>query len=137
MATLGQQSGDSIAERLATEEEAHAAIPEKDEFKLSHEFYDVYKACRERLDASDKKPSQAELDELAAKLKAIAFFVARLRLFSPNEELEDISTADLKFLLVPYLLGEVVAATQDMMKRLECVKQAVFTGRRLHQIVHA
>jgi immunoglobulin-binding protein 1 len=62
---------------------------------------------------------------LVDKLKAIAWHVDQLRLFSPNEELDDINTSDLKFLLVTFLLAETVAAEQDMEKRLGAVKTAM------------
>ncbi|CAE8638743.1 unnamed protein product, partial [Polarella glacialis] len=69
--------------------------------------------------------------------------VMRLRLFSPNEELDDINTADLKFLLVPYLLAEVTAATRDMESRLSSLKRALVYWRAFSadcqrlQVAHA
>eukprot|EP00913_Durusdinium_trenchii_P013321 g12503.t1 len=62
-------------------------------------------------------------------LKHIAAQVMQLRLFSPNEELDDISTTDLKYLLVPYMLAEVVAATREMEKRLPSLREALLFWR--------
>eukprot|EP00927_Polykrikos_kofoidii_P050606 TRINITY_DN4449_c0_g1_i1.p1 TRINITY_DN4449_c0_g1~~TRINITY_DN4449_c0_g1_i1.p1 ORF type:complete len:414 (+),score=109.34 TRINITY_DN4449_c0_g1_i1:60-1244(+) len=114
--------GEAMADRLTTYEEAEKSVQEKDEFSLSREFYDVYKAY---MAMTEERPEQAELDKLASRVKAVAFFVARLRLFSDNEELDDIATTDLKFLLIPFLLAEVTAATCDMNERLNAMRQAI------------
>lgn len=39
--------------------------------------------------------------------------VSSLGLFSPNEEADDISTADLKYLLTPFFLAELQAETDE------------------------
>jgi hypothetical protein len=78
-------------------------------------------------------PTQEDLDKLMTLLKAIAWRVDKLRLFSPNEELEDINTADLRFLLVPFMLGEVAAATQDMNQRLPALRSALVFWRTFVQ----
>lgn len=44
---------------------------------------------------------------------------------SPNEEVDDINTSDLKYLLVPYYLGELLAAMPSIEGRLKRLKQAV------------
>lgn len=108
---------------------AEAALPQSDEFSLSKEFYDAYKAYSCFLRTEEKTPEQSDLDELSTKLKAIAFFVTKLRLFSPNEELDDVSSADLKFLLLPFLLAEVAGACRDMDERLASVRRAVVYWR--------
>jgi immunoglobulin-binding protein 1 len=101
-----------------------------DEFRLAHSFYDAYKESRKLLKSEDAPPpEQAQLDELASKLKVIAVRVGQLRLFSPNEELDDISTADLKFLLTPYLLAEVLGVTRDMSERVQALRQALIFWR--------
>lgn len=96
-----------------------------DEYRLAHEFYDAYKSYIDLNKPDARVWEQDELDDLSVKLKAIAHRVMQLRLFSPNEELEDVSTADLKFLLVPFLLAEVTAATRDMETRLESLRKAI------------
>lgn len=100
-----------------------------DAFQLSHEFYDAYKAYGSLLKAEAVSPEQGDLDELSGRLKVIASHVVKLRLFSPNEELDDISTTDLKFMLVPYLLAEVTAATRDMELRLGQLRRALVYWR--------
>lgn len=100
---------------------------ETDAFSLAHEFYDVYKLCQ-KLGKEEPWP-ETERADLATRLRSIAFHVVQLRLFSPNEELDDISTADLKFLLVPFLLGEVMAATRDMDSRLTALRNAMIYWR--------
>ncbi|KAH9325988.1 hypothetical protein KI387_006166, partial [Taxus chinensis] len=51
--------------------------------------------------------------------------IDRLGLFSPNEGKEDISTADLKYLLVPFYLGELTEKILDS-NRLKIVKTSQF-----------
>ncbi|EIE22830.1 hypothetical protein COCSUDRAFT_42427 [Coccomyxa subellipsoidea C-169] len=52
--------------------------------------------------------------------------VAALGLFSSNEQAEDIATADLKYLLVPYLWGDLLSRsrTQDLSKRVQLLSNA-------------
>jgi hypothetical protein len=109
-------------------------VAEADEFNLGKAFYDAYRQYDKLLkDSGDATPAQEDLDKLLTELKAIAWRVDQLRLFSPNEELEEINTADLKFLLVPFMLGETQAATQDMMKRLPALRSALVFWRTFAQ----
>jgi len=123
------ESGAALAEEVAKEAEAETIPHETDEYRLSHEFYDAYKAYSELIQAEGSSVEQEQIEELASKIKAIAHHVVRLRLFSPNEELDDVSTADLKFLLLPHLLAEVTAATRDMSTRLDALRQALVYWR--------
>lgn len=50
--------------------------------------------------------------------------IAQLDLFSRNEELEEISTVDLKYLLLPALLGALTMKQTNRGKRLEIVQTA-------------
>ncbi|MGH0190762.1 UNVERIFIED_CONTAM: hypothetical protein FKN15_050758 [Acipenser sinensis] len=50
--------------------------------------------------------------------------VAQLDLFSRNEELEEIATADLKYVLLPALLGALTMKETNPSKRLEQVQKA-------------
>lgn len=50
--------------------------------------------------------------------------VAQLDLFSSNEELEEIATADLKYLLLPALLGALTMKQTNRDKRLDIVQTA-------------
>lgn len=105
------------------------AVQDADQFTLAHEFYDAYRACSKLAQAEGSSVEQGELEALTGKLKAIAHRVMQLRLFSPNEELDDVSTTDLKFLLLPFLLAEVTAATRDMSTRLDALRQAIVYWR--------
>jgi len=122
---VASRGGAALVESLVSADEAEKAVPEADEFKLSVEFYDAYKAFTTMLQSNKAQPEQADLDKLRQKVKAIAYFVARLRLFSPNEELDDINTCDLKFLLVPYMLAEVTSQQTDMTERLQALRQSI------------
>ncbi len=52
--------------------------------------------------------------------------MATLGLFSSNEQAEDIATADLKYLLVPFILGDMVSRsrTQDLHRRVALLNDA-------------
>ncbi|KAG6889835.1 hypothetical protein C0995_014313 [Termitomyces sp. Mi166 len=58
-------------------------------------------------------------------ISALSSRIAGLSLFSPNETLEDISTADLVYLLVPYVLSEVRGRvrTTEREERIVVLKQ--------------
>jgi len=119
---------DLIADVLQAEV-TEPSVQDADAPQLSHEFYDAYKATRRLLEATDDPADHCAIEQLSAKLKAIAARVGQLRLFSVNEELDDISTADLKFLLVPSLLADVLGATRDMDERLPALRQALVFWR--------
>ncbi|KAM9376378.1 immunoglobulin-binding protein 1 [Pholidichthys leucotaenia] len=57
-------------------------------------------------------------------LEEASRMVAQLELFSRNEELEEISTADLKFLLLPALIGGLKMKQSGHGRRLETVRAA-------------
>jgi len=59
-------------------------------------------------------------------LQSCSSMVATLGLFSSNEQAEDIATADLKYLLVPYLLGDLLSrsTTKDIHKRTGLLNEA-------------
>jgi len=107
----------------------HGTIADADEQKLAHQFYDAYKLYQKLLKSDGAPPTQADLDGLSGMVKAIASRVGQLRLFSPNEELDDVSTADLKFLLLPHMLGDVVGATRDMANRPAALRQSLVFWR--------
>ncbi|XP_048838884.1 immunoglobulin-binding protein 1 [Brienomyrus brachyistius] len=57
-------------------------------------------------------------------LEEVTRMVAQLDLFSRNEELEEIATTDLKYLMLPALLGALTMKQVNLAKRLEQVQQA-------------
>lgn len=57
-------------------------------------------------------------------LEKASGMVARLDLFSRNEELEEIATVDLKYLLLPALLGALTMKQTSRVGRLEIVQTA-------------
>eukprot|EP00891_Asterochloris_glomerata_P008622 jgi/Astpho2/8622/fgenesh1_pg.00126_%23_34_t len=64
--------------------------------------------------------------------------VQRLALFSSNEDAEDITSADLKYLLVPAVLADLLARTpeQEPQQRLHLVGQAVELYRQLLSVLN-
>lgn len=57
-------------------------------------------------------------------LEEASRMVAQLNLFSRNEELEEIATADLKYMLLPALLGALTMKKINRDKRLEIIQTA-------------
>ena len=59
--------------------------------------------------------------------------VDRLGIFSPNEELEDIHTADIKYLLVPALRGDLLSNSEerDVESRAALLHNALCSYSRL------
>ncbi|CAJ1432310.1 unnamed protein product, partial [Effrenium voratum] len=108
---------------------ARGEADDSDEQTLARQFYDAYRSFVSLVRFEDEPPEQSALDELTGRLKRIASRVMQLRLFSPNEELEDISTTDLKYLMVPYMLAEAAAACRDMEQRLRSLRDALLFWR--------
>ncbi|XP_061454760.1 immunoglobulin-binding protein 1 [Rhineura floridana] len=67
---------------------------------------------------------QRKVQRGVALLERAACAVAELQLFSRNEELEEIASADLKFMLVPALLAALILKQVNPDKRLEHVERA-------------
>ncbi|KAH1165623.1 immunoglobulin-binding protein 1 isoform X1 [Mauremys mutica] len=83
----------------------------------------------EEVDASTEPSSGAPAlqDKVRRGLELLqqaARGVAQLDLFSQNEDLEEIASADLKYLLLPALLGALTMKQVNLSKRLEHVQSA-------------
>ncbi|KAL4630841.1 immunoglobulin-binding protein 1, partial [Arapaima gigas] len=69
-------------------------------------------------------PVQVKVKRAIQMLEEATRMVAQLDLFSENEELEEVATADLKYLLLPALLGALTMKQVNVAKRLEHVQCA-------------
>ncbi|XP_006632831.1 immunoglobulin-binding protein 1 [Lepisosteus oculatus] len=69
-------------------------------------------------------PIQVKVKRGIIQLEEATRMAAQLDLFSRNEELEEIATADLKYLLLPALLGALTMKQVNLAKRLEQVQKA-------------
>ncbi|XP_019737211.1 immunoglobulin-binding protein 1 [Hippocampus comes] len=67
---------------------------------------------------------QVRVKRAISMLEETSRMAAQLDLFSPNEELEEIATVDLKYLLCPALLGALTMKVTGRDKRLEIVQTA-------------
>ncbi|KAF7647632.1 hypothetical protein LDENG_00168840 [Lucifuga dentata] len=67
---------------------------------------------------------QVKVKRGISMLEEASRMVAQLALFSRNEEMEEIATADLKYLLLPALLGALTLKQTSQEKRLEIVQTA-------------
>ncbi|AWP12243.1 putative immunoglobulin-binding protein 1 isoform 2 [Scophthalmus maximus] len=67
---------------------------------------------------------QAKVKRGVAMLEEASGMAAQLHLFSRNEELEEVATADLKYLLLPALLGALSMKQTSREKRLDSVRAA-------------
>ncbi|XP_043913117.1 immunoglobulin-binding protein 1 [Protopterus annectens] len=82
----------------------------------------------EDVDSSMEPPSSPALQNKVKRainsLEQATRMVTQLDLFSQNEELEEIATVDLKYLLLPALLGALALKGSDMSKREAHLKTA-------------
>lgn len=69
-------------------------------------------------------PIQVKVKRGISALEEASRMVAQLALFSRNEEMEEIATTDLKYLLLPALLGALTMKQTNRDKRLELVQRA-------------
>ncbi|KAG8003759.1 Immunoglobulin-binding protein 1, partial [Nibea albiflora] len=67
---------------------------------------------------------QSRVKRGMSMLEKASAMVAQLDLFSRNEELDEVSTADLKYLLLPALLGALTMKQTSRDKRLQTVQTA-------------
>ncbi|XP_020832104.1 immunoglobulin-binding protein 1 [Phascolarctos cinereus] len=67
---------------------------------------------------------QEKVKQGLESLNKASRMLAQLDLFSPNEELEEISSADLKYLMVPALQGALTLKQVNLSQRLEQVQTA-------------
>ena len=67
---------------------------------------------------------QAAVKRGIGMLEEASSMVAQLDLFSRNEELEELATAELKYLLLPALLGALTMKQTNRDKRLQIVQTA-------------
>eukprot|EP00916_Digyalum_oweni_P002164 GHVL01003999.1.p1 GENE.GHVL01003999.1~~GHVL01003999.1.p1 ORF type:complete len:217 (+),score=50.55 GHVL01003999.1:33-683(+) len=91
-----------------------------DEKSLSDKFQICYKNY-----IDDKNYKNSE--KLYFDFLKIGGEVEKLGLFSSNEEIDDISTANLKFILVPYILAHLSSFSNE--NRLEKVEKALVNYR--------
>ncbi|KAF3401370.1 hypothetical protein DPV78_005213 [Talaromyces pinophilus] len=80
------------------------------------ELLQTAKAQKQSIEHSAEPNSDAyrqEVSETINKLQECQRLISQLSLFSSNEGLEDVSTANLQFLTVDYLLAEVVQRTSS------------------------
>ncbi|XP_078496293.1 immunoglobulin-binding protein 1 [Lissotriton helveticus] len=70
------------------------------------------------------EPLQQQVKLGLAKLEQATRMASELDLFSRNEELEELASADLKYLLLPALLGALTLKQVNPSKRLEHVQNA-------------
>ncbi|KAL7283684.1 hypothetical protein ACG7TL_003120 [Trametes sanguinea] len=107
-----------------------------DEIPLSSLFYRALTTAAKVCNLPTLEDETQELVQSAlSDLRQCSTRIAKLALFSPNEQLADIPTRDLVYLLLPYVLSEVqsrVRATERE-DRLDLVKEV---KRHLEAYVH-
>ncbi|XP_062844605.1 immunoglobulin-binding protein 1 [Trichomycterus rosablanca] len=104
-----------------------AQAPEQQVYKLS-DLLDLGWKLYEELEKSNE-PTGSDSVQIKVKrgikhLEEAERMMLQLELFSRNEELDEISTADLKYLVLPALLAALVMKQVNMSKRLEIVQRA-------------
>ena len=75
------------------------------------------------LEHLDPRSVKAIIQDTLQELQRCLTAVDKLSLFSPNEELEDISTKNLQYLTIPYLTAELLLKSYDD-QRLAALRRA-------------
>uniref|UniRef100_A0A3P9LZI0 Immunoglobulin (CD79A) binding protein 1 n=1 Tax=Oryzias latipes TaxID=8090 RepID=A0A3P9LZI0_ORYLA len=84
--------------------------------ELGWKIYEEVDSTNEPLNSSSV---QARVRRGVSALEEAAAMVAQLELFSRNEDLEEVATADLRFLLLPALLGALQLKLSERARRLQ------------------
>ena len=71
------------------------------------------------------KHTNLTAEQLMQELKRIASIVERSCVFSSNEEIDDVNTEDIFFILIPFVLGEISAHGNNMQNRLSHLQHAI------------
>ncbi|XP_036436245.1 immunoglobulin-binding protein 1 [Colossoma macropomum] len=84
----------------------------------------LYEEVENTSEPSGSNPVQVKVKRGIKQLEEALSMVEQLDLFSRNEELEEIATADLKYLLLPVLLAALTLKQVNAAQRLEHVQKA-------------
>ncbi|CAG9460285.1 unnamed protein product [Pedinophyceae sp. YPF-701] len=91
----------------------------------------VFDKCRSLVREADDWPAsdpdtRSKLDDAVALVKRCSELVRKADLFSSNEDVDDVATAHLKYLLLSFFLGQLLAKTteRDPAARSGALKQA-------------
>ncbi|RPD66504.1 serine/threonine protein phosphatase PP2A-associated protein [Lentinus tigrinus ALCF2SS1-7] len=107
-----------------------------DEIPLSSLFHRALTTASKALNLPTIEDETQELIQSALMdLRQCSSRVAKLSLFSTNEQLADIATRDLVYILVPYVLSEVLSRvrTTDTEERIDLVRNV---KRHLESFIH-
>nr|XP_061792584.1 immunoglobulin-binding protein 1 [Nerophis lumbriciformis] len=116
-----------MAECETSESDKQDSLSDAEAPKLSDLFDHGWKIFDEVDNTNDPLASnsvQVRVRRAISMLEDTSRMAAQLNLFSRNEELEEIATADLKYLLSPALLGALTMKVTGREKRLEIVQTA-------------
>uniref|UniRef100_A0A8C6SKA4 Immunoglobulin (CD79A) binding protein 1 n=1 Tax=Neogobius melanostomus TaxID=47308 RepID=A0A8C6SKA4_9GOBI len=104
-----------------------SSSPEPDPPKLS-DLFDQGWSALERLESTQEPQAsvgvQERLQRTIRALESASRRVAQLELFSRNEELEEVCTSEIKYLLLPALLGALTLKQTSRERRLDTVQTA-------------
>eukprot|EP01091_Cochliopodium_minus_P014475 TRINITY_DN4913_c0_g1_i1.p1 TRINITY_DN4913_c0_g1~~TRINITY_DN4913_c0_g1_i1.p1 ORF type:complete len:340 (+),score=124.76 TRINITY_DN4913_c0_g1_i1:35-1054(+) len=97
------------------------------DYDLEEEFVNCQKSYLEiedsKVNSNDEK-FQQQIKNTIESFKIVASLVNKSSIFSQNEELQDISTSRLKYILVPYYLAQLTLKIVDMENRLKNINIA-------------
>ncbi|KAB5515393.1 hypothetical protein PHYPO_G00249830 [Pangasianodon hypophthalmus] len=111
----------------SAEERVQTADAEAPPLKLSDLLdsgWKLYEELEKSNEPTNSDSVQIKIKRGIKQLEEATRMVSQLDLFSRNEELDEISTADLKFLLLPALLAALVMKQVGVAQRLERVQMA-------------
>ncbi|KAK2816717.1 hypothetical protein Q7C36_022988 [Tachysurus vachellii] len=111
----------------SAEESVHTADAEAPTPKLADLLdsgWKLYEELEKSSEPTNSESVQIKVKRGIKQLEEATRMLSQLELFSPNEELDEISTVDLKFLLLPALLAALVMKQVGVAQRLERVQTA-------------
>ncbi|CAD7926678.1 unnamed protein product [Amoebophrya sp. A25] len=97
---------------------------------ISERFYRLYprlKRVSNSGDGSCADLSPEGLKQLVTELRTLVTEVERSSVFSDNEDIDDLLTEDLKFLLLPQMVGDALALDHNMETRFKSLSSAIIS----------
>lgn len=97
---------------------------------LTESFDNVFLKYRSLFDTkthtyTNNDEKTQELKTMYATLREAAVKIEMLSLFSPNEEIDDVPTSDMKYLLVPFMLAQTLSEIPQIENRYHNLQNAI------------
>eukprot|EP01071_Lankesteria_metandrocarpae_P012382 Lankesteria_metandrocarpae@DN578_c0_g1_i1.p1 len=118
---------DAVADVVMKDDEVEAVSLSELFYEAFKEFWDFRKNHFQVVkdDGANRDATLVYTRSLLSKFRRIAVLFSRADLISSNEELDDVNTSTLKFLFVPFAMGELCNAMPGLDGRTEVLQHAM------------